>query len=190
MFFCLLLSTVLGVLFVFCGLLGAVDFFINAQTGMSIGAFVQGFAVSVWPLLAGCVLFLLLQMLKELEALREKGENQAASAPVPQTAAQAPAPKAAPAPLTEEDWAPKATAAPVYFPVRETPLGPRILRLAEEKAAAERAATRQEDDSAEEQTDAEMAPEEISVEAQPEELPAAPEPPEPVDDGRTFFKTR
>lgn len=176
MFPVMLLSTILAVLFAFCGLMGGVAFFLEAQQGMSLSAFLQGFSTATWPLLAACSLFVLQGIYKEVNSLRENAEetkNAPGIAPLPRksTAPMAPeaewttaaAPAAGPAPVEP--------GTPVYFPVRETPLGPRILRLQSKAAAAEEA--------------------EEAVPAEPEAT-AAPEPvlEEPKDDGRTFFKTR
>lgn len=134
MFPVMLFSSVLGVLFAFCGLMGGVAFFLEAQQGMSMGAFVQGFAAATWPLIVSCTLFLLQGILKEVSALREAAEDK--DSPLPQTT---PKKHTAPAAPEEED-APAAPApakaAPVYFPVRETPQGPRIVRPAEDTPAA------------------------------------------------------
>lgn len=140
MFPVLLLSTVFGVLFAFCGLLGGVVFFIEAQQGMSMSAFLQGFATATWPLAAACALLLAAQILKELNALREATEEgNTAAAPSPEKAAPQSAAPLTPAPLSPAP-APAAKT-PVYFPVRETPQGPRIIRPAEESPApAEQAA--------------------------------------------------
>lgn len=135
MFPVMLFSTVLGVLFAFCGLMGGVAFFLEAQQGMSLSAFLQGFAAATWPLIVSCALFLLQGILKEVSALREAAEDNAP--PLPQLPAKKPTAPAAP----EEDAptspaAAPAKAAPVYFPVRETPQGPRIVRPAEDTPAA------------------------------------------------------
>lgn len=138
MFLVMLLSTVIGVLFAFCGLMGAVAFFIDAQQGMSMSAFLQGFTSATWPLVAACALFLLQHLLKEVAALREAEEQD------PQPLAPAPKLKTNAAPTAPEEEpspaAPAAPAGPVYFPVRETAQGPRIVRPAEEKTAASPAA--------------------------------------------------
>lgn len=132
MFPVMLFSTVLGVLFAFCGLMGGVAFFLEAQQGMSMSAFLQGFAAATWPLLAAAAIFLLQGILKEVSALREDAEDKE-EAPIP-------TPKKHTAPEAPEEDAPPATpapakAAPVYFPVRETPQGPRIVRPAEDAPA-------------------------------------------------------
>lgn len=132
MFPVLLLSTILGVLFAFCGLMGGVAFFLEAQQGMSIGAFVSGFAAAVWPLLAAAVIFLLQGILKELTALREAEEDgepaTLKTVKKPSTAPLAPEETEDPAPTFAPAAAAPAKSAPVYFPVRETPQGPRIVR--------------------------------------------------------------
>lgn len=118
------LCFVLSVLFAFCGLLGGVAFFLEAQQGMSLSAFLGGFATATWPLIAACVLLALQQILKELHALREATENAPAPQSHPATAPSTADPAAAPTHA-------KPAAGPVYFPVRETPEGPRIVRPAE-----------------------------------------------------------
>lgn len=136
MFAVTLLSTVIAVLFAFCGLMGSVAFFLEAQQGMSMSAFLQGFTAAAWPLLASCVLFLLQSLLKEVIALREQAEEEKhAQTLAPQkknTAPEAPAAEEAPTSAPAKP----AKAAPVYFPVRETPQGPRIVRTDEETPAA------------------------------------------------------
>lgn len=136
MFPVLLLSTVFGVLFAFCGLLGGIVFFMEAQQGMSMSDFLQGFATATWPLAAACALLLAGQILKELNALREATEEgKPAAAPSPEKAAPQPAAPITPATLAPESTPAPAAKTPVYFPVRETPQGPRIIRPAEESPA-------------------------------------------------------
>lgn len=136
MFPVMLFSTVLGALFAFCGLMGGVAFFLEAQQGMSMSAFLQGFAAATWPLIASCAIFLLQGILKEVSALREQAEEEkSAQSLAPLTKHTAPeateeTPSVPPSP------APAAKPGPVYFPVRETPQGPRIVRPAEETPAA------------------------------------------------------
>lgn len=132
MFPVMLFSTVLGALFAFCGLMGGVAFFLEAQQGMSMSAFLQGFAAATWPLIAACALFLLQGILKEVSALREQAEEEKKEqtlAPLTKHAAPE-APEETP--NAPQPPAPAAKPAPVYFPVRETPQGPRIVRPAEE----------------------------------------------------------
>lgn len=187
MFPVMLFCTVLGALFAFCGLMGGVAFFLEAQQGMSMSAFLQGFLAATWPLIAACALFLLQGILKEVSALREQseeGKNAQSIAPLRRKSTAPMAPEAE-WPVAAEQ-APVEPYTPVYFPVRETPLGPRILRMQSKAAAAEKAE--------------EDAPEAAETTGTPavQETPAAaeadtePEPgvPEPKDDGRTFFKTR
>lgn len=194
MFPVMLLSTVLGALFAFCGLMGGVAFFLEAQQGMSMSAFLQGFAAATWPLIAACALFLLQGILKEVSALCEQAEDEKDApgiAPLPRksTAPMAPeaewtsaaAPAAKPAPVEPNT--------PVYFPVRETPLGPRILRLQSKAAAAEDAPEAPEK-NAETAAATEPQPEQESPAEQVAEEASEAAVAEPKDDGRTFFKTR
>lgn len=163
MFFVMLLSSVIGVLFAFCGLMGGFAFFIDAQQGMSMSAFLQGFTSATWPLVAACALFLLQHLLKEVSALREAEEQPAMPRP------PAPKLKKNTAPAEEESpAAPVAPAGPVYFPVRETAQGPRIVRPAEEKPAT-------------------PAPSASPSAATSAPAPAAPS--EPAKEGLMFFKT-
>lgn len=136
MFPVMLLSTVCSVLFAFCGLMGLIAFVLKAERHMSMSEFLQGFTGATWPLLVACALFLLQFILKEIIALREAAEADEPAKPArPRAAAlmgTAPeAPDAAPVPPT-----PAAKPGPVYFPVRETPQGPRIVRPAEETPSA------------------------------------------------------
>lgn len=134
----MLLSSVLGVLFAFCGLMGGAAFFLDAQQGMSVGVFVSGFATAVWPLFAAVVVFLLQGILKELTALREAAEEGEPARPVagkkPHTAPLAPDETESSAPALAPAAPAPAKPTPVYFPVRETPQGPRIVRPAAENA--------------------------------------------------------
>lgn len=125
MFLLTLIGSIIAALFALCGVLGGVVFFLDAHQGMDIKLFIVGFLTATSPLFAGCMLFALLEILKELRAMRLTME---AHAPVSPAAPAAAKPK--------EKAAPKE--APVYFPVRETPQGPRIIRPVEtEEQAAE-----------------------------------------------------
>lgn len=126
MFLLTLIGSIIAALFSLCGIIGGVVFFLEAYQGMDIKVFIIGFLTATSPLLAGCMLFALLEILKELRALRLATEAHAPAAPAPKPAAT----------KTKEKAAPKD--APVYFPVRETPQGPRIIRPVEtEEQAAE-----------------------------------------------------
>lgn len=126
MFLLTLIGSIIAALFALCGVLGGVVFFLDAHQGMDIKVFIVGFLTATSPLVAGCMLFALLEILKELRAMRLTMELHAPAAPAPKPAATKPKEKAAP------------KEAPVYFPVRETPQGPRIIRPVEtEEQAAE-----------------------------------------------------
>lgn len=129
----MLLNSVLCAMFAFCGLVGAVVFFANAERGMSMAAFLQGFTSMTWPLLVSSALLMLQFMLKEVSALREAVEQGRHTAFLP-TTAKSTAPEASEEMLgTLPAVSPVAAKpAPVYFPVRETPQGPRIVRPAEQ----------------------------------------------------------
>lgn len=131
MFLVTFIGSIIASLFALCGLLGGVFFFLDAQQGMSLSAFLTSFTTATWPLLAACVLFALLEILKELHAqgLAEDGDTAPAK---PEKKAPAATPSS-----TAKSPAPSADAGPVYFPVRETPQGPRIIRPeeAEEQTA-------------------------------------------------------
>lgn len=129
MFLLTLIGSIIAALFALCGVLGGVVFFLDAHQGMDIKVFIVGFLTATSPLFAGCMLFALLEILKELRAMRLTMEAHAPVSPA------APAAKPA-ATKPKEKAAPKE--APVYFPVRETPQGPRIIRPVEtEEQAAE-----------------------------------------------------
>lgn len=138
MFAVTLLSTVFAVLFAFCGLMGGLAFFLEAEQGMSLSSFLQGFTTATWPLLASCALLLLQALLKEVAALREAQESGQNALPTAAAPPSAPASVSTPqAPAAQSS---PAKPAPVYFPVRETPQGPRIVRPAEEAPAEPAAA--------------------------------------------------
>lgn len=187
MFGVMLISTVFGVLFAFCGLMGGVAFFLEAQQGMSMGSFLRGFTAATWPLMAACVLFVLQGIFKEVSALREKAEDDKnAQAPAPLRKNTAPeAPAETPAAHAAAP-APAAKPGPVYFPVRETPMGPRIVRPAEETPATAHPAAAAPLPEAPATAPAPAAPETETAPASP--APAATA--EPKTDGLTFFKTR
>lgn len=134
MFLVTFIGSIIASLFALCGLIGGVAFFLDAQQGMSLGAFLSGFTAATWPLLAACVLFTLLEILKELHAQGLEDEGAAKPAK-PEKKASAAAKPAAPA----------ADAGPVYFPVRETPQGPRIIRPVEQEEQASAHADQQDD---------------------------------------------
>lgn len=200
MFPVMLLSTILGLLFAFCGLMGGVAFFLEAEQGMRMSAFLQGFVSATWPVLAACSIFILQSIYKEVRTLRENaGEEKdaytIASFSKKSTAPEAPTDDLTAAPTDATHTGP---AAPVYFPVRETPLGPRILRM-QSKAAA--TVEKEHEDTETETSEApKMGERTAKATDSPaeQETPAAPEPEEtsepyivePKDDGRTFFKTR
>lgn len=133
MFPVMLLNSVLCAMFAFCGLVGAVVFFANAERGMSMAAFLHGFTSMTWPLLVSSGLLMLQCILREVSALREAAEQKKHTAFLP-TTAKSTAPEA-PEEMTGNAPAAPPVAAkpePVYFPVRETPQGPRIVRPAEQ----------------------------------------------------------
>lgn len=116
MFILTLLGTILAALLALCGLINVVMFFVNAQQGTPIGLFINGFVVAAAPLVAACVLQLLIELLKEVTALREAQET-------PQV--PAPAAPATPKPEVQVKPAePAKPAEPLFFPVRDTPQGP------------------------------------------------------------------
>lgn len=127
MFIVTFIGTVIAAIFALCGLVGGVAFFLDAEQGMSLSVFLQGFVSATWPLLAAGLQLTLLEILRELHEARLTDSDHA------------PAPAESPARKPHREQTPeasgsctaptaKAGAAPVYFPVRETPQGPRIMR--------------------------------------------------------------
>ncbi|MCQ2364431.1 MAG: hypothetical protein MJ051_02600 [Akkermansia sp.] len=133
MFLVTFIGSIIASLFALCGLLGGVVFFLDAQQGMSLSAFISGFTAATWPLLAACLLFALLEILKELHAQGLADEK----AETPKPAEKRPPAKATKTAAAE--------AGPVYFPVRETPQGPRIIRPDTVREQADETADKQDD---------------------------------------------
>lgn len=121
------LGTIIALLFALCGIVCGVAFFCEAHQGMSLSAFVQGFISAVWPLLAGCMQLALLEILRELH---EAHADAALHTATPGKASPTPEREPRRHPQPAAPAAPQA--APVYFPVRETPQGPRIIKPQEQ----------------------------------------------------------